>query len=106
MIYEKLYIPSKISKEYKNSEDYLMRIKEILNLPYEVTEEIGDQKSLLSIIEENNYIITNDNFKKMILLVYRIKANVPVIIMEDTGCGKIALITKLSQLLMMKNYYQ
>ena len=35
----------------------------------------------------------------MILLVYRIKANIPVIIMGETGCGKTALITKLSQLL-------
>ena len=35
----------------------------------------------------------------MILLVYRIKANIPVIIMGETGCGKTALITKLNQLL-------
>ena len=35
----------------------------------------------------------------MVLLVYRIKANVPVIIMGDTGCGKTALITKLNQLM-------
>ena len=35
----------------------------------------------------------------MILLLYRIKANVPVIIMGDTGCGKTMLITKLNQLL-------
>jgi energy-coupling factor transporter ATP-binding protein EcfA2 len=44
-------------------------------------------------------VITNDNFKKMILLIYRIQANIPVIIMGDTGCGKTALITKLSQIL-------
>ena len=35
----------------------------------------------------------------MVLLVYRIKANVPIIIMGDTGCGKIALIIKLNQIL-------
>ena len=35
----------------------------------------------------------------MILLVYRIKANIPVIIMGETGCGKAALIIKLNQLL-------
>ena len=35
----------------------------------------------------------------MILLIYRIKANVPVIIMGETGCGKTSLITKLSQFL-------
>ena len=35
----------------------------------------------------------------MVLLVYRIKANIPVIIMGDTGCGKTALITKLNQII-------
>ena len=35
----------------------------------------------------------------MILLVYRIKANIPVIIMGETGCRKTALIIKLNQLL-------
>ena len=35
----------------------------------------------------------------MILLVYRIRANVPVIIMGETGCGKTSLIKKLSQIL-------
>ena len=58
-------------------------------------------KSLKSILnyQTDDYVITNDNFKKMILLVYRIKANIPVIIMGETGCGKTALITKLNQLL-------
>ena len=35
----------------------------------------------------------------MVLLIYRIQANVPVIIMGETGCGKTALIIKLNQLL-------
>jgi len=35
----------------------------------------------------------------MLLLIYRIKANIPVIIMGETGCGKTTLITKLSQIL-------
>ena len=105
MIYDRLYIPTKETNDYKSPKDYLKRIKEILNLKNEVDKDVIIdgivQKSLLSIIEEknNNYVITNDNFKKMVLLVYRIKANVPVIIMGDTGCGKTALITKLNQLL-------
>ena len=37
--------------------------------------------------------------KKMVLLLYRIKANFSLIIMGDTGCGKTALITKLNQIL-------
>jgi len=94
MVYDKLYVPEKGSMKYKSSKDYLQRIIKILNLPHSV-------ETLLSIIEEknNNYVITNDNFKKMVLLVYRIIANVPVIIMGDTGCGKTSLITKLNQIL-------
>ena len=96
-LYDELLIPTKDSEEskkYKKSSDYLRRIKEILDLPY-------SKKDLLSIIEEknNNYVITNDNFKKMVLLVYRIIADVPVIIMGDTGCGKTALITVLNQII-------
>ena len=97
----KKYTPFIQANVYKNSKYYLKKIKEYFLLPNEVEKDVGDKKSLLSIIEEkdNNYVITNDNFNKMILLVYRIKANVPVIIMGDTGCGKTALITKLNQLL-------
>ena len=46
-----------------------------------------------------NYVITDDNYKKMVLLIYRIQANIPVIIMGETGCGKTALIKKLNQIL-------
>ena len=101
MIYDKFYVPTKTSVEYKSSEAYLKRMKELLNIPNEVEKDVGGLKSLISIIrqEGNNYVITNDNFKKMTLLIYRIKANVPVIIMGETGCGKTALITKLNQLL-------
>ena len=35
----------------------------------------------------------------MILLIYRIQANIPVIIMGETGCGKTLLIKKLNQIL-------
>ena len=35
----------------------------------------------------------------MVLLIYRINANVPVIIMGETGCGKTSLIEKLSQII-------
>jgi energy-coupling factor transporter ATP-binding protein EcfA2 len=87
----------------------------MLNLPNDIEnpkifEESSDKKPskpkkvLLSLTEilkkdSDNYVITEDNYKKMVLLVYRIKANVPVIIMGETGCGKTSLIIKLSQLL-------
>ena len=80
---------------------YLKKLKHILDLKNDVIKDEGDKKSLLSILDQDNinYVITDDNYKKMILLVYRIKANVPVIIMGETGCGKTSLITKLSQIL-------
>ena len=92
--YEELYVPSINSTKNQTSKDFLKKFIETLKLPSTVD-------SLLPIIEEknNNYVITNDNFNKMILLVYRIIANVPVIIMGDTGCGKTTLITKLNQIL-------
>ena len=101
LFYEKLTIPEYNSKDYQSSKYYLKKIKEILHLPNEVEKVLGDKKSLLSILnyKTDNYVITNDNFKKMILLFYRIKANVPVIIMGETGCGKTVLITKLNQIL-------
>ena len=54
---------------------------------------------LLEIIERDKYVITIDNFRKMVLILYRIIANIPVILMGETGCGKTALIKKLNQLL-------
>ena len=76
-------------------------MKEIFEIDNEIEVEKNDKKSLLSILEykTQNYIITNDNFKKMLLLFYRIKANIPVIIMGETGCGKTLLIEKLYQIL-------
>ena len=39
-----------------------------------------------------NYIYTPDNFIKVILILMRLRAKVPVIMMGETGCGKTALI--------------
>ena len=100
---------------------YLKRLKQMLNLPNEIEESKVNEASLkkkkssdkiktssnellLSLTDilkkdSDNYVITEDNYKKMVLLIYRIQANVPVIIMGETGCGKTALIKKLSQII-------
>ena len=80
---------------------YLKKLKQILYLDNDIEKDIGNKKSLLSILKIgiDNYVITEDNYKKMVLLIYRIKANVPVIIMGETGCGKTSLIKKLSHIL-------
>ena len=46
-----------------------------------------------------NYKITEDNYKKMILILFRIFANIPVILMGETGCGKTELIKQLMKML-------
>ena len=82
--------------------EYLKILKTILDLDNPVkTEEKKDKKlkSLQEIIEEDDYSMTVDIFRKMILILYRIIANIPVILMGETGCGKTALIKNLNKLL-------
>ena len=73
----------------------------MMNLKNEIDNDKDNNKSLLSILDykTENYVITNDNFNKMILILYRIISNIPFIIMGETGCGKTLLITKLNQLI-------
>jgi len=83
--------------------EYLKILKTILDLenPVGIKEKSSNSNliSLQEIIEKGDYVITIDNFRKMILILYRIIANIPVILMGETGCGKTALIKKLNQLL-------
>ena len=100
------YIELDISKNglsnFETSTDYLKKLKQILNLENPIDKEESENKSLKSlktIIDKDKYVITQDNFRKMILILYRILAKIPVILMGETGCGKTALIKKLYQLL-------
>ena len=66
----------------------------------EKDEEENEEKELKSIEEiTKNYVFTPDNFIKMALILLRIRADIPVIMMGETGCGKTSLIRKLSELL-------
>jgi midasin (ATPase involved in ribosome maturation) len=56
----------------------------------------SDKKSLDEIV--GNYVFTADNFLKMALILLYIRANLPIIMMGETGCGKTSLIRKLSEL--------
>ena len=38
------------------------------------------------------YKITADNYKKIMIILFKIFANIPVILMGKTGCGKTELI--------------
>ena len=45
----------------------------------------------------DNYVFTDDNYFKLALILLRIRAKIPVIMMGETGCGKTSLIRKLSE---------
>jgi len=78
---------------YRNltNEELLYHIINALNL-----NALGMDK-IKSIIK--SYCFTSDNFIKMILILLRIRAGIPVIMMGETGCGKTSLIKILSSLL-------
>ena len=42
--------------------------------------------------EDQSYVLTADNILKMVLIIQRIRAGIPVIVMGETGCGKTSLI--------------
>ena len=82
------------------SKDFLGELKDILviknPISYNGKKERNELKSLVEIA--NDYVFTADNFLKMCLILIRIRANIPIIMMGETGCGKTSLIRKLSEL--------
>jgi len=86
-----------------NNYDFLQDLKNILDIknPLKIKDKTKDDKSKgRKSLEEiaNNYAFDKDNFVKMILILLRLRANIPVIMMGETGCGKTALIKKFSEL--------
>ena len=70
-------------------EEYINELKNILNIEQKI-----DINELAK--KNGNYVFTRDNFIKMIFIYLRIKSNIPVILMGETGCGKTSLIKMLS----------
>ena len=89
-----------------NPEEFLIEVKKVLNLNNPINEKERKQnpiiiqgkelKTLESIVE--SYVFTSDNFIKLILISLRIKANIPIIMMGETGCGKTSLIRIIAEL--------
>ena len=90
-----------MDEENKSRQFYLEKFKEIFNLKNPIKKEDSNSSDLKSIEEiiGNEYVITLDNFKKMILIYYRLLSNLNLIIMGETGCGKTLLISKIYELL-------
>jgi len=64
--------------------------KEFLN---EVNKVLNLNKSMESLEEiVKSYVFTEDNFVKLILISLRLRTDIPVILMGETGCGKTSLI--------------
>ena len=99
---------SKIKDKYNSLKDYqkfkpkdfYQELKAILNLENPIDKNSGNQNNLNTIKDIiGYYVITPDNFFKMLLILLKIRENVPVIMMGETGCGKTSLIRKLDELL-------
>ena len=71
------------------------------NTLFEEIDKVLDLKSTVENVKQiiGSYVFTSDNFIKMILIIFRIQANIPVILMGETGCGKTLLIKIITQLL-------
>jgi len=96
------YTQNEIKHELPNYKKYnqiqfLQELRDILDISNPV-EKVADSYKIS--LEEivGNYVITPDNFIKMILILLRLRSNIPVIMMGETGCGKTSLIRKLSEL--------
>ena len=74
--------------------DFLQKLKLILGINNPLTNR--NKESFEKIV--NNFVFTSDNFIKMILILLRLRANIPVIIMGERGCGKKTLIQMLSEI--------
>ena len=105
---EKLKKDELKKKEKEKKEEILKNEKEELNkindiddfILFQEKEEENEKKEMKSIEEiVGEYVFTADNFIKMVLILLRIRENIPVIMMGETGCGKTSLIRKLSELM-------
>ena len=88
--YLEINISNDENKDKKDIKYFLSNLKKIMSL--EESEE--DLEKLIG-----DYRITADNYKKMILILFRMFANIPVILMGETGCGKTELIKQLMKML-------
>ena len=89
-----------IYEEYM-PENFYSELKSILDLKNPINKKDPNPFKLNYSINEivGYYVITADNFLKMLLILLRIRENIPVIMMGETGCGKTSLIRKLYQLM-------
>ena len=74
----------------KDMNYFILNLKRVMSL--EKSEE--EIKEIIG-----NYKITEDNYKKMILILFRLFANIPIILQGEAGCGKTELISILMKMI-------
>jgi len=93
--------------DYKNlsQTEYMKEVRKVLNLYNKIdrnekdfTDTLDGKK--LKYIKDivNSYVFTEDNFTKLLLISLRLRTNVPVVMMGETGCGKTSLIKIIAEL--------
>jgi hypothetical protein len=85
-----------------NLEDYQVYshfelLEKLLNI-------VGRQFVMDKLTENQDYILTADNFLKMLLIIIRARCNVPIVIMGETGCGKTSLVRFLATEIMQEGF--
>ena len=104
------YLNNKYSKYHKYKINFESRIETPKNLEEkgklldEILKIITDNEIVINNIKNivgekfSHYAFTRDNYIKMFLLIMRIRAEIPTIIMGETGCGKTHLLEMFSLL--------
>ena len=66
----------------------------------EIIKNIVDSKDDIKIIKNKlgSYVFNEDNLFKMVQILLRLRAGIPVLIMGETGCGKTSLINAIAQI--------
>ena len=80
--------------------EMLVEIRKILDLKNPIDEsdnEIKNKKKTLKSITKS-YVFTADNVIKLIIISLRLRTDIPVIMMGETGCGKTSLIKIIDEL--------
>jgi hypothetical protein len=94
-------VPSNVEKLLK-SQDVRgnKQLEDFKVFTQEQLQEKLEKIACMKLVERNNifhsYALTPDNILKMILIILRVRVNVPVIIMGETGCGKTSLVRYLA----------
>ena len=95
------FVPSNVEKLLQSQEVRERNELEDFNtFTQEQLQEKLEKIACMKVVEKknlfSNYALTPDNILKMILIILRVRANAPVIIMGETGCGKTSLVRYLA----------